>query len=78
MASDIQVTHEMGVSNDVQLGLSSSNGQPTPSLVVHAQNENKLTYERKLRSWRKGLSYEPCKSTLSRKPSLAHLAHHQS
>ena len=62
MASDIQVTHEMGVSNDVQLGLSSSNGQPTPSLVVHAQNENKITYERKLRSWRKGLSYEPCKS----------------
>ncbi|KAH8896630.1 hypothetical protein GQ53DRAFT_680298, partial [Thozetella sp. PMI_491] len=59
IASDIQVTNEAGVSVDGQLGLSTINGQPTPSMVVHAQNETKVTYERKLRSWRKGLSYEP-------------------
>ncbi len=67
IASDIQVTHETGVSGDVQAGLSAINGQPTPSVVVHAQNESKITYERKLRSWRKALSYEPCSYYPSRR-----------
>lgn len=58
-SADIKVTHETGQSNSIQVGV-----QPHPNLAptinVHAQRDSKLTYERPMRSWRKGLSYEMC------------------
>ncbi|KAK3936708.1 hypothetical protein QBC46DRAFT_418382, partial [Diplogelasinospora grovesii] len=60
IASDIQISHENGQTGDLSLGVvATSGGQPMPTFTVHAQHASKLTYERKLRSWRKALSYEP-------------------
>ncbi|KAK3385942.1 hypothetical protein B0H63DRAFT_189659 [Podospora didyma] len=56
--SAIQLTHESGRTSDAQAGVSGSSGGPVPAFTVHAQHANKLTYERKLRSWRKSLTYE--------------------
>ncbi|KAK0713411.1 hypothetical protein B0T26DRAFT_804227 [Lasiosphaeria miniovina] len=59
VASDIQIRNENGQTSDVQAGVTATvAGQPMPAFTVHAQHASKLTYERKLRSWRKSLTYE--------------------
>ncbi|KAK3312984.1 hypothetical protein B0H66DRAFT_569315 [Apodospora peruviana] len=59
VTSDITFRGEDGDSTDIQAGIGGSiGGQPMPALTVHAAHASKLTYERKLRSWRKSLTYE--------------------
>ncbi|KAK0610095.1 hypothetical protein B0T17DRAFT_512396 [Bombardia bombarda] len=56
---DLNMTYEDGKSSDLTGGLSITGaGQPVPAFTVHAQHANKVTYERKLRSWRKSLTFE--------------------
>ena len=51
--------NENGVSTEWTAGVSAAGaGYPSPALTVHAQHASKMTYERKLRSWRKSLTYE--------------------
>ncbi|KAK3689282.1 hypothetical protein B0T22DRAFT_461243 [Podospora appendiculata] len=62
MASEIQLSRESGNSADATAGITATaGGQPIPAFTVHAQHASKLTYERKLRSWRKSLTYETCR-----------------
>ncbi|KAK3317539.1 hypothetical protein B0T19DRAFT_293470 [Cercophora scortea] len=76
MASEIQLSRESGNSADATAGITASaGGQPIPAFTVHAQHASKLTYERKLRSWRKSLTYEtyPQPKTEKRDAGLASL-----
>ena len=56
--SDISISHETGRSQELEAGIGNAGGHITPAFTVHAQHASKLTYERKLRSWRKALTYE--------------------
>ncbi|KAK5662641.1 hypothetical protein OQA88_8556 [Cercophora sp. LCS_1] len=59
VASDIQLTREEGNTTEVDAGISGSLATGAiPAFTVHAGHAKKLTYERKLRSWRKSLAYE--------------------
>lgn len=62
VASNIQATFEHGTTNNVQVGVGPNfAGGVAPSLVVHAQHADRLTYERSMESWRGGLVFERCK-----------------
>ncbi|KAK0624179.1 hypothetical protein B0T14DRAFT_602581 [Immersiella caudata] len=57
--TDITLTHEDDKEREVEAGVSATvAGGPTPAFTVHASHARKVTYERKLRSWRKSLAYE--------------------
>ncbi|KAK4176667.1 hypothetical protein QBC36DRAFT_387288 [Triangularia setosa] len=59
VVSDIALRNESGISNDMTAGVATTGvGHPLPAFTAHAQHASKVTYERKLRSWRKSLTYE--------------------
>lgn len=59
VATDIQFTREDGRSRELEAGVTGViSGHPVPALTVHATQASKLTYERRLSSWRKSLTYE--------------------
>ncbi|KAK0661705.1 hypothetical protein QBC41DRAFT_382445 [Cercophora samala] len=59
VVSDIAMRNESGISTDLTAGVAATGvGHPLPAFTVHAQHASKVTYERKLRSWRKALTYE--------------------
>ncbi|KAK4195999.1 hypothetical protein QBC40DRAFT_235299 [Triangularia verruculosa] len=59
VVSDIAMRNESGISTDMTAGVAATGvGHPLPAFTVHAQHASKVTYERKLRSWRKALTYE--------------------
>ncbi|KAK4675136.1 hypothetical protein QC764_500975 [Podospora pseudoanserina] len=59
VVSDIAMRNESGVSTDLTAGVTATGvGHPLPAFTAHAQHASKVTYERKLRSWRKSLTYE--------------------
>ncbi|KAL5330677.1 hypothetical protein ACEPPN_000196 [Leptodophora sp. 'Broadleaf-Isolate-01'] len=47
-------------------------GGATPTIGVHVARDNKLAYERDSKSWRRGLSFESCESTIM---SWSHRTH---
>ncbi|KAK0710507.1 hypothetical protein B0T21DRAFT_427777 [Apiosordaria backusii] len=59
VVSDIAMRNESGISTDMTAGVAATGvGHPLPAFTVHAGHASKVTYERKLRSWRKSLTYE--------------------
>lgn len=69
MTEDIRFTHETTDSKSLTVGISGeadvvTAGKVMPSASVHVQKDNKITIERTMRSWRKGLSYESCRLSL--------------
>lgn len=61
VVTDINFTREDARSRELEAGVAGSlPGHPIPALTVQATHASKLTYERKLRSWRKSLTYETC------------------
>ncbi|KAK4160282.1 hypothetical protein QBC43DRAFT_373207 [Cladorrhinum sp. PSN259] len=62
VVTDIAMRNENGVDTGWTAGVAGAAvGHPLPAMTVHAQHASKVTYERKLRSWRKSLTYETCK-----------------
>lgn len=62
MVDDLKLTYEMAESKSMELGVSGESGGVKPSATVHVQKDNKITTERITKSWRKGFTYESCKS----------------
>ncbi|KAK4450571.1 hypothetical protein QBC34DRAFT_76480 [Podospora aff. communis PSN243] len=57
--TDISLAHEEDKEAELEGGVSANIlGGPTPAFTVHASHGRKVTYERKLRSWRKSLAFE--------------------
>ncbi|KAK4207544.1 hypothetical protein QBC37DRAFT_355104 [Rhypophila decipiens] len=67
IVTDIGLSHETGKSSEIEAGVAGFAGHIAPGLTVHAQHASKLTYERRVASWRKALTYEAYPPLLEQK-----------